>query len=88
VTGLLQLYVENDGIFRGCSLGTNAKGSFPSSDNRSKGILDSVHSELCETMTVSSLRLDIWVSYTHSPTQGENDKARPFRKEGYNFLVQ
>jgi transposase InsO family protein len=55
VTGLPQLRVEHDGICRGCALGKNAKGSFPSSDNRSKGILDLVHSDLCGPMTIASL---------------------------------
>jgi hypothetical protein len=43
VTGLLVLCVEHDGICRGCALGKNAKGYFPGSDNKSKGILDLVH---------------------------------------------
>jgi hypothetical protein len=55
VTGLPHLCVEHDGICRGCALGTNAKGSFPSSDSRSNGILDFVHSDLCGPMTVASL---------------------------------
>jgi hypothetical protein len=55
VTCLLELRVEHDGICRGCSLGKNAKGSFPGSDNRSKGILDLVHSDLCGPMTMASL---------------------------------
>lgn len=45
VTGLPILFrVDCDGICRGCALGKNAKSSFPSSDRRSKGILDLVHS--------------------------------------------
>jgi hypothetical protein len=55
VTILPQLCVEHDGICRGCALGKNAKGSFPSSENRSKGILDLVHSDLCGPMTVAYL---------------------------------
>jgi hypothetical protein len=39
VTGLPQLRVEHDGICRDCALGTNARGSFSSSESRSKGIL-------------------------------------------------
>jgi hypothetical protein len=53
--GFPQLCVEHDGICRGCSLGTNAKEYFLSSDNISKGILDFVHSYLCGPMTVASL---------------------------------
>jgi hypothetical protein len=40
---------------RGCALGKNSKGYFPSSDNRSKGILDLVHSDVCGPMTIASL---------------------------------
>ena len=35
--------------------GKNVKGSFPSSDNRSKKILDLIHSDVCGPMTVASL---------------------------------
>jgi hypothetical protein len=55
VTSLPKIHVEHDGIYRGCALGKNAKGSFPSNDNRSKGILDLVHADLCGPMTVASL---------------------------------
>jgi hypothetical protein len=54
VIGLPKIHVEHDGICKGCALGKNAKRSFPSSDNRSKGILDLVHTDLCGPMTVSS----------------------------------
>jgi hypothetical protein len=40
---------------RGFSLEMNAKESFLSSENRSKGILDFVHSYMCWPMTFSSL---------------------------------
>jgi hypothetical protein len=53
VTDLPTLCVEHDGICRGCSLGKNAKGYFMGSDNKSKGILDLVHSNLCGPMIVS-----------------------------------
>jgi hypothetical protein len=55
VIGLPTLRVENDGICRGYALGKNVKQYFLSSDNRSKGILDLVHSYLCGTMIVPSL---------------------------------
>jgi hypothetical protein len=54
-TILPELRIDHDGTCRGCSLGTNAKGCFRSSDNRSKGILDFVHSYLCGPMTIASL---------------------------------
>ena len=55
VTGLPMLHVDHDGICRGCALGKNTKGSFPKSEIRSKRILDLVHSNLCEPMTITSL---------------------------------
>jgi hypothetical protein len=39
---------------RGFALGKNAKDSFPSSDNRSKGILDLVHFDVCGPMSIPS----------------------------------
>jgi len=42
--------IGEDGYMR-----KNAKGSFLSSDNRSKGILDLVHLDVCGLMSVSSL---------------------------------
>jgi hypothetical protein len=55
VTGLPPLCVEHDGVCRGCSLEKNSKGTFSSSDKRSKGILDLIHSYLCGPMKVASL---------------------------------
>jgi hypothetical protein len=55
VTHLLEIHVQHDGVCRGCSLGKNVKGSFLSSDNRSKGILDLINSYVCGPMNVSSL---------------------------------
>jgi hypothetical protein len=40
---------------QGCALGKYAKTTFPSSDSRSKGILDLVHSDVCGPMSVGSL---------------------------------
>jgi hypothetical protein len=54
-TDLLKIHIEHDGICRGCALGNNAKGSFLSNDNRSKGILDLVHTDLCGPMPIASL---------------------------------
>ena len=55
VTSMLDLNIEHDGVCRGCALGKNVKGSFPSSNRRYKGILDLVHSDICGPMTTSSL---------------------------------
>jgi hypothetical protein len=56
VTNLLEIHIKHDGICRGCSLGKNVKGSFLSSDSRSKGILDLIHTHFCVPMTVASLK--------------------------------
>jgi hypothetical protein len=55
VTGLPEIHIEHDGICRGCALGKTVNGSFPSSDSRSKGILDLIHTDVCGPMNVASL---------------------------------
>jgi hypothetical protein len=52
VTCLPDMQVEHDGVCKGCALGNNAKGSFSSSDNRSKGILDIIHLDVCKQIIV------------------------------------
>jgi hypothetical protein len=39
-------------VSKGCSLGKNAKVSFPSNESSSKGILDLIHSDVSGTMSV------------------------------------
>jgi len=63
VISVPKLRVEHDGICKGCALGKNAKRSFLGNDNRSKGILDLVHSDLCESMTGSSTGVKPEVGY-------------------------
>jgi len=55
VRGMFSLHFEHDGICRGCVLGKNIKKSFPNSNTRSKGILDLIHSNICEPMSLPSL---------------------------------
>lgn len=55
VTGMPDLQFEHDGICRGCALGKNAKEFFSSSNKRSKGILDLIHSDICGPMLAPSL---------------------------------
>jgi transposase InsO family protein len=55
VTSLPEIHVQHNGVCRGFSLGNNVKGSFLSSDSRSKGILELIHTYVCGPMTVSSL---------------------------------
>jgi transposase InsO family protein len=55
VTGVPHINIEYQDVCRGCALGKFAKASFPSSDNRSAGILDLVHTDVCGLMTRNSL---------------------------------
>jgi transposase InsO family protein len=55
VTSLLDIQVEQHGACEGCTLVKNVKGSFISSDSRSKGILDIIHSDVCRQMMMPSL---------------------------------
>ena len=56
VTSVSEVSTEHDDVCKGCMLGKFAKTSFPSSDTRSKGILDLVHSDVCGSMSRKSLR--------------------------------
>ena len=49
VTGMPE--VKHEGICKGCALGKDTKKSFPKSKNRSKGILDLIHSDICGPMS-------------------------------------
>ena len=40
---------------KGCALGNYVKTAFPSSDSRSKGVLDLVHLDVCGPMSSASL---------------------------------
>jgi hypothetical protein len=53
VTGLPEIHIQHKSVCK--ALGKNVKGSFPSSDNRSKEILDLIHSDVCGPMTVASV---------------------------------
>jgi hypothetical protein len=41
-------------VCKGCALGKYSKNAFPNSDNRSKGILDLIHSYVCGSMLATS----------------------------------
>jgi hypothetical protein len=60
VTGLPKIHIEHYGVCRGCALGKNVKGSFSSSDNRSKGILDLIHTDVCGPMTIYFLNIYLY----------------------------
>jgi hypothetical protein len=50
-----ELQSTHEGIYKGCALGKNIKKPFPSNNNRSKEILDLIHSDVCGPMPVKSL---------------------------------
>ena len=54
-TGLLDFSTEHSGVCRGCALGKYTKTVFSSSDSRSEGVLDLIHSDLCGPMSSASL---------------------------------
>jgi hypothetical protein len=55
VVGIPELQSVHEGICRGCALRKNIKKPFPSSENRSKEILDLILSDICGPMPVKSL---------------------------------
>lgn len=55
VTGLPEMKTEKHEVCKGCALGKYAKTSFPSSNTRSEGILDLIHSDVCGLMSTTSL---------------------------------
>jgi hypothetical protein len=55
VDGLRAFSSDRHGVCKGCALGKYAKTVFPSSDSRSKGILDLIHSDVCGPMSAVSI---------------------------------
>ena len=55
VTGLPEIKENQEGVCRGCTKGKNVKNPFTSSDNKAKGVLDIIHSDVCGPMAASSL---------------------------------
>lgn len=55
VTGLPDLQNLNEGVCKSCALRKNSRKKFPSSNNRAKGIMDIIHSDVCGKITVPSL---------------------------------
>ena len=55
MTGIPELQVNHEGVCRGCAQGKNVKSLLPSNDNKVKGILDIVHSDVCGPMSTTSL---------------------------------
>jgi hypothetical protein len=55
VIGLPDFNKEHHEVCKGCALGKYTKKTFLSSDNRSGGILDLIHSNICGPMSLVSL---------------------------------
>ena len=56
VTGLPEFNSEHSDVCREYALGKYTKTTFPSSDSRSAGVLDLIHSYMCGPMSYVSLR--------------------------------
>ena len=54
--GIPEIQGKHERICKICAQGNNAKNSFPSSESKSKGILEIIHSDVCGPMSSSSLR--------------------------------
>ena len=55
VLGLLEIQEKNKGICKGCAKGNNEKETYPSSESKDKGILETIHLDVCRPMYSSSL---------------------------------
>ena len=45
---------------KGCAQGKNTKNLYPNSDNKEKGILDIIHSDVCGPMQTTSLSMYVY----------------------------
>jgi hypothetical protein len=54
-TGFPDILVNHEGTYKGCAQGMNVKNMFPISDNKAKGVLDIMHSDMCGPMPATSL---------------------------------
>ena len=55
VIGAPELSTKKDEVCRGCVLGKYAKAAFPRSNNRAKGVLELIHSDICGPMSTTTL---------------------------------
>jgi hypothetical protein len=55
VTGLSELKGDHEGICNGCAQGKNIKNPFPKRDNKTEGVLELIHSDVCGPMPSSSI---------------------------------
>ena len=58
VTGLPDLKIDHEGTCNGCSRGKNIKNPFSKSETKSKGTLELIHSDVCGSMSSTSLSGD------------------------------
>jgi hypothetical protein len=56
VTGLPELKGDHKGVCNGCAQGKNIKNPFPKRDNKTEGVLELIHSDVCGPMPPSSIR--------------------------------
>ena len=54
-TGMPEFSMESSGVCSGCALGKYTKTAFLSSDSKSEGVLQLIHSDLCGPMSSTSL---------------------------------
>ena len=50
VIGLPEIQIDHEGVCKGFAQGKNTKNPYPNNDNKVKGILDIIHSNICGTM--------------------------------------
>jgi hypothetical protein len=55
VTSLPELKVDHESVCNGCAQGKNIKNPFPKRDNKAKGVLELIHSDVCGPMPPSSI---------------------------------
>ena len=55
IEGLPEIQAKHDGVCKGCAKGKNTKKTFPSSESKAKGILETNHSDVCGPMSSKSL---------------------------------
>ena len=55
VTGVPELSTKQDDVCKGCVLGKYAKAAYQRSNDRAKGVLDLIHSDICRSMSTRAL---------------------------------
>jgi hypothetical protein len=55
VMGLLEIKVDHKGVCNGCAQGKNIKNPFPKRDNKTEGVLELIHSDVCGPVPSSSI---------------------------------